>query len=59
VRPRNPDDVASILLDPSKTNAEFKWTTSTPLSEGVRAAVDYYRQFGLKETFTHLRLASE
>ena len=55
VRPRNPDDVFSILLDPSKTNQDFSWRTSTPLSEGVRRAIEYYRQFGIQETYTHLK----
>jgi UDP-glucose 4-epimerase len=54
VRPRNPDDVASILLDPSKTNQDFSWRTSTPLREGVRRAIDYYAARGITQTFTHL-----
>ena len=57
VKPRNPDDVASILLDPSKTNREFNWKTSTPLNEGVSRAIEYYNEFGINETFTHLKLA--
>jgi UDP-glucose 4-epimerase len=59
VRPRNPDDVFSILLDPSKTNQDFSWKTSTPLHEGVRRAIDYYRQFDIQETYTHLKALSE
>lgn len=55
VRPRNPDDVFSILLDPSKTNQDFSWKTTTPLSDGVRRAIEYYRQYGIEETYTHLR----
>jgi UDP-glucose 4-epimerase len=56
-RERNPDDVFSILLDPSRTEREFEWKTSTPLSAGVRAAIAYYQEYGIAETFTHLRLA--
>lgn len=55
VRPRNPDDAPSILLDPSKTERDFDWTAQTPLAEGVRQAVDYYREHGVEETFTHLK----
>jgi UDP-glucose 4-epimerase len=55
VRPRNPDDAPSILLDPSKTEADFDWAARTPLVEGVAKAVEYYRDFGVTETFTHLR----
>lgn len=57
VRPRNPDDVSTIFLDPSRTNAEFGWKTTTPLEEGVRLAVEWYRKHGLRETFTHLKPA--
>jgi|SRR5579859_4747371 len=55
VRPRNPDDAPSILLDPSKTEQDFAWAAKTLLEEGVAKAVDYYREFGAAETFTHLK----
>jgi UDP-glucose 4-epimerase len=56
VRPRGPDDAFTILLDPAKTNRDFDWKTSTSLQDGVRAAIDYYREYGVEETFTHLKL---
>jgi UDP-glucose 4-epimerase len=59
VRERNPDDAFTILLDPSRTRAEFSWSPKTPLDEGVAAAVDYYREYGVEETYTHLKLAEE
>lgn len=57
VKPRNPDDVYTIFLDPSRTNTDFGWKTTTPLEEGVRLAVEWYRKHGLQETFTHLKPA--
>ncbi len=57
VRERGPDDAGSILLDPEKTNRDFDWKISTPLAEGVKRAVEYYRQFGISQTFTHLKNA--
>jgi len=54
VRQRNPDDVFSILLDPSATNRDFSWTTTTSLGEGVRRAIAYYTERGITQTFTHL-----
>lgn len=57
VRPRNPDDAYTILLDPSKTNLDFGWRITTPLKTGVEAAITYYRQYGISETYTHLRVA--
>jgi UDP-glucose 4-epimerase len=59
VRPRNPDDAPSILLDPSKTERDFDWAAKTPLDEGVAKAVEYYRTHGVAETFTHLKLVDE
>ena len=55
VRPRGEDDAATILLDPAQTEADFDWTISTPLEDGVRRAIDYYREFGIEETYTHLK----
>ncbi len=55
VRPRAEDDAATILLDPSQTEADFGWRITTPLEDGVRRAIDYYREYGIQETFTHLK----
>jgi UDP-glucose 4-epimerase len=55
VRPRSPDDVFTILLDPSKTKRDFGWNTKTKLESGVRAAIKWYQQYGLVETYTHLK----
>lgn len=58
VRPRNPDDVFSILLDPGQTERDFQWRITTPLSEGVRQAIHYYRERGIAETYTHLKVTA-
>jgi len=55
VRPRNPDDVATILLDPSKTEEDFDWQITTPLEVGVAATIDYYQAHGIEQTYTHLK----
>lgn len=59
VRPRSPDDAFTILLDPSRTNRDFAWQAETPLETGVTAAVEYYRQYGVTQTYTHLREMSK
>ena len=59
VRPRNPDDAPSILLDPTKTERDFGWAAGTPLEDGVAKAVAYYTDHGVGETFTHLKPAEE
>jgi len=60
VRPRNPDDVFTILLDPSKTIQDFPgWNVRTPLEKGVAAAIEWYKRFGITQTFTHLKTMDE
>lgn len=54
--PRPPGDSPSILLDPTLTEREFGWKASTPLDEGIAAAVDWYQANGVDRTFTHLSL---
>lgn len=56
LRPRGPDDAPTILLDPSKTERDFAWRAKTPLESGVAAAVDWYRRFGIQQTYTHLKI---
>jgi UDP-glucose 4-epimerase len=52
---RGPDDVETILLDPSKTTEVFGHLPATPLKEGVRKAIEWYRENKITETYTHLR----
>lgn len=59
VRPRNADDVYTILLDPSKTQEDFDWRITTPLEVGVAATIDYYRTHGIEQTYTHLKPVAE
>ena len=55
VRPSDPDDVASILLDPSQTQAAFGWRPVTPFREGLHDLVAWYDKHGVEQTFSHLR----
>jgi UDP-glucose 4-epimerase len=54
--PRGPDDVATILLDPTETYQELGWSARTPLVTGIHAAVEWYEENGVTETFTHLTM---
>jgi UDP-glucose 4-epimerase len=56
VRERGEDDAFSILLDPALTIETFGWTTSTPLVDGVARAIAWYRERGVEQTFTHLKM---
>ena len=55
VRELGPYDAPSILLDPSRTVADFGAIEFTPLKETVRRAVEYYREFGVHGGYTHLK----
>ncbi len=45
----------SILLDPSRTVNELGWKAKVPLVEGVQKTIKYYKEYGIEETFTHLK----
>ena len=55
IRPRAADDAESILLDPSRTNADFDWQTSVSLEDGVAQAIEWYKEHGIEQTYTHLK----
>lgn len=60
VRPRAEDDAFTILLDPSRTHEDFEgWQIRTPLEDGVARAIEYYRERGIEQTFTHLKVPSQ
>jgi UDP-glucose 4-epimerase len=52
------DDAPSILLDPSRTLADFGEISLTPLDEIVRRAVEHWRAHGVTGGYTHLRAAN-
>ncbi|WP_019937284.1 NAD-dependent epimerase/dehydratase family protein [Bordetella sp. FB-8] len=56
VKALGPDDVFSILLDPSRTFADFGDIKFTPMQETVSDAINYYKQHGTLGEYTHLRL---
>ena len=56
VKSLGPDDVFSILLDPSRTFADFGDIDFTPLQETVSAAMSYYKIHGTLGEYTHLRM---
>ena len=55
VRPLAADDAASILLDPSRTFADFGPIEFTPLEQTVAEACEYYNTYGVHGNYTHLR----
>lgn len=59
VRELGPDDVFSILLDPSRTFTDFGPIEFTPIETTVAEAIRYYHQHGTLGEYTHLRLSEE
>ena len=59
VKDLGPDDVFSILLDPSRTFQDFGDIEFTPLQTTVTEAIKYYQQHGTLGEYTHLRLQDE
>lgn len=55
VRQRGEDDVATILLDPTKVKKDFDWDVQTTLEEGIRKTIEWYKQYGITQTYTHLK----
>lgn len=57
VRPRGEDDAYTILLDPSRIQQDFGWAPKTTLKDGAAKAIAWYREHGITQTYTHLKLA--
>jgi len=57
VTPLGPDDAASILLDPSRTFADFGDIEFTPLDEIARLSVERWEKEGVVGGYTHLKEA--
>jgi UDP-glucose 4-epimerase len=56
VRAKGEDDAYTILLDPSRIQQDFGWSPTTSLEEGVARAIEYYRDRGIEQTYTHLKV---
>jgi UDP-glucose 4-epimerase len=48
------DDTKTLLIDPSITLKDFNYIPDTPMSVGIPKALEWYRQNGVTETYTHL-----
>lgn len=47
----------SILLDPSRTYADFEMPVLSSIETTVKGAIDYYRKYGVTREVTHLKKA--
>jgi UDP-glucose 4-epimerase len=53
------DDVFTILIDPQETFKVFGWKAKVSLREGIRQSIQYYKTFGINNTYTHLKGINE
>ncbi len=49
------DDVPAVVLDPSKTMADFGWTPKHSFKDTIRRMLRWYDQHGVTAIFSHLR----
>lgn len=56
IRDLGADDVHSILLDPTRTFADFGRIGFSPIEQTVSEAIKYYQQHGTLGEYTHLRI---
>lgn len=56
LRPPGDDDVGTLLLDPSHTEKTFNWRASTGLREGLTKLFSWYDEYGVAQTYTHLKI---
>jgi UDP-glucose 4-epimerase len=58
VRPIGEDDVATVVLDPGKTQSAFSWSHTVGFEEAVERMVDWYDRYGVSAIHTHLTCSS-
>lgn len=59
VRPPEDDDVARILLDPSETEKAFGWKATTTLKEGMVKQIQWFKEHGVEQTYSHLKIGQK
>jgi nucleoside-diphosphate-sugar epimerase len=52
--PPGADDVKAMVLDPAATQAAFGWKARFDFRDTIRRQLDWYRQYGVNDVFTHL-----
>lgn len=55
IRPVGSDDVETVILDPSKTQAAFDWRAKVGFEESIARMVEWYDRFGVSAIHTHLK----
>ncbi len=57
--PPGDDDVPAVVLDPSKTEADFGWTSKISFDETIRRMLQWYDEHGISAIHSHLKLPAK
>jgi UDP-glucose 4-epimerase len=54
ILPVGADDVQSVVLDPSQTEAAFSWKAKIDFKNTIRRQIDWYNKYGVSDIYSHL-----
>jgi nucleoside-diphosphate-sugar epimerase len=55
INPPGPDDVAQVVLDPSETEAQYKWKANISFAETISRMLHWYDINGVTDIYSHLQ----
>ena len=50
-----PDDIASVVLDPTKTMNDIGWTAKVGFEETISKMLNWYDEFGVTDIYSHIQ----
>lgn len=54
ILPVGDDDVQSVVLDPSKTEASFSWKAKVDFKNTIFRQLEWYNKYGVNDIYSHL-----
>lgn len=58
ILPVGEDDVQSVVLDPSETEATFSWKAKIDFKNTLRRQLEWYDKYGVTDIYSHLTVQS-
>jgi nucleoside-diphosphate-sugar epimerase len=55
INPPGPDDVAQVVLDPSETEAQYRWKANISFAETISRMLHWYDINGVTDIYSHLQ----
>jgi UDP-glucose 4-epimerase len=55
INPPGPDDVAQVVLDPSETEAQYRWRANISFAETISRMLHWYDINGVTDIYSHLQ----